>query len=184
MTKQKRCEHPGCPENATVRLTDRAGNSFIYCRYHAADYGGPKSGYRHSRIAGSREGAYYKNPCRSNPTKKQKREKARKASVQRRVAVALAKFLKQANPAMKTAGASIQRLKGGVLKITPIKANTARGGSRGAGYWVEAWDDSGLAGYPYVNRVLPSRAKAEALAAALRRKGYSHVHLKEAGHGS
>jgi hypothetical protein len=59
---------------------------------------------------------------RSNPTKAQKREKARKASVERRVAAALAKFLKQANPAMKTAGAAMQRLKGGVLKITPIKA--------------------------------------------------------------
>ena len=57
-------------------------------------------------------------------TKVQKREKVRKASVQRRVASALAKFLHQANPAMKTAGASIQRLKGGVLKITPIKRRT------------------------------------------------------------
>jgi len=66
------------------------------------------------------------NSSRKNPTKAQKREKSRKASVQRRVAVALAKFLKQANPAMKTAGASIQRLKGGVLKITPIKANRSR----------------------------------------------------------
>jgi len=63
---------------------------------------------------------------RKNPTKAQKREKSRKASVQRRVAVALAKFLKQANPAMKTAGAKVQKLKGGVIKITPIKA-TKRG---------------------------------------------------------
>ena len=54
--------------------------------------------------------------------------RARKAAVDRRVAVALAKFLKQANPAMKTTGASIQRLKGGVLKVTPIKAN--RGSKR------------------------------------------------------
>ena len=63
------------------------------------------------------------NPGRKNPTKAQKREKTRKVSAKRRVAVALAKFLKHANPAMKTAGASIQRLKGGVIKITPIKAN-------------------------------------------------------------
>jgi fibronectin type 3 domain-containing protein len=66
------------------------------------------------------------NIARKNPIKKQKREKARKASVQRRVAVALAKFLKQANPAMKTSGAQVQRLKGGVLKITPIKANAGK----------------------------------------------------------
>ena len=52
--------------------------------------------------------------------------KAHKASVERRVSTSLKKFLKQANPAMKTAGASIQRLKGGVIKITPIKANRAR----------------------------------------------------------
>ena len=67
-------------------------------------------------------------------TKVQKREKVRKASVQRRVASALAKFLHQANPAMKTAGASIQRLKGGVLKITPIKANAGRRDVRGGKY--------------------------------------------------
>ena len=59
---------------------------------------------------------------RKNPTKAQKREKARKASVQRRVAVALAKFLKQANPAMKTAGATVTRLKGGGFTIRPIRA--------------------------------------------------------------
>ena len=63
---------------------------------------------------------------KANPSKAQKREKVRKASVQRRVASALAKFLHQANPAMKTAGASIQRLKGGVIKITPIKANPTK----------------------------------------------------------
>lgn len=69
---------------------------------------------------------------RQNPTKAQKRETVKKASAQRRVAVALAKFLKQANPAMKTSGASIQRLKGGVLKITPIKANA--GGNKTAAF--------------------------------------------------
>jgi hypothetical protein len=62
------------------------------------------------------------NARKSNPTKKQKREKARKASVRRRVAVALAKFLKQANPAMKTEGATVTRLKGGGFTIRPIKA--------------------------------------------------------------
>lgn len=63
------------------------------------------------------------HPTKRNPTKAQKREKARKASVQRRVAVALAKYLKQQNPGTKLAGAKVEKLKGGVLKITPIKAN-------------------------------------------------------------
>lgn len=53
--------------------------------------------------------------------KAQKREKAAKASAKRRVAVALAKFLKQANPAMKTTGATVTRLKGGGFTIRPIK---------------------------------------------------------------
>ena len=65
---------------------------------------------------------YLQKPKRKNPTKAQKREKAKKASVQRRVAVALAKFLKQANPAMKTAGATVTRLEGGGFTIRPIKA--------------------------------------------------------------
>jgi hypothetical protein len=55
-------------------------------------------------------------------TKVQKREKVRKASVQRRVASALAKFLHQANPAMKTSGAKVTKLKGGGFTIRPIKA--------------------------------------------------------------
>lgn len=74
-----------------------------------------------------RAGTQFAGRPRKNPTKAQKLAKARKASVERRVALALAKFLKQANPAMKTAGAALQRLKGGVLKITPIKANAAKG---------------------------------------------------------
>jgi hypothetical protein len=65
--------------------------------------------------------------ARKNPTKARV-SKARKASVERRVASALAGFLKRLNPGMKTSGASIQKLKGGVLKITPIKANAGRGG--------------------------------------------------------
>jgi hypothetical protein len=53
--------------------------------------------------------------------------KARKAAVSRRVASALAGFLRKMNPGTKAAGAKVQRLKGGVLKITPIKANAAGG---------------------------------------------------------
>lgn len=63
---------------------------------------------------------------RSNPTKAQRKTKTRKAATERRVAVALAKYLKQQNPGMKTAGAKVQKLKGGVLKITPIKPARGR----------------------------------------------------------
>jgi hypothetical protein len=59
-------------------------------------------------------------------TKAKAREKSRKASVQRRVALSLAKYLKQVNPSMKTVGAKVQRLARGVLKITPIKAIRGR----------------------------------------------------------
>jgi len=52
-----------------------------------------------------------------------KKEATRKASAKRRVAVALASYLKKVNPAVKLAGARVEKLKGGVLKIPPIKAN-------------------------------------------------------------
>lgn len=105
------------------------------------------------------------NPCCKNPTKAQKREKTRKASVQRRVAVALAKFLKQANPAMKTSGAQVQRLKGGVLKITPIKANAG-----GKYRWtVQRWDDGG---WRRVDPSLDTKAAATRTAAIWRRGGW------------
>ncbi len=61
-----------------------------------------------------------------NPTKAQKRLNASKRSKQKRVAVALRKYLQQQNPGTKLAGAKVEKLKGGVLKITPIKANRAR----------------------------------------------------------
>ena len=61
-----------------------------------------------------------------NPSKKlsklERAVKAKKAAVQRRVASALAKYLKQVNPSGKFVAAKVQKLKGGVLKITPIKA--------------------------------------------------------------
>jgi hypothetical protein len=59
-------------------------------------------------------------------TKTARRARASKRAKHRGIIKSVAALLKKANPAMKTAGASIQRLKGGVLKITPIKANRAR----------------------------------------------------------
>ncbi len=63
------------------------------------------------------------NSARKKPTKAQKRVNASKRSKLKRVAKALKKYLQQQNPGMKLAGAAIQKLKGVVLKITPIKAN-------------------------------------------------------------
>lgn len=80
-----------------------------------------KAGERISLIDGGKRYAISNPASGKKLTKAQKKAKARKASVERRVASALAGFLKKVNPAMKTAGASIQRLKGGVIKITPIK---------------------------------------------------------------
>lgn len=59
-------------------------------------------------------------------TKAQKRAKAKTAATKRRVASALAKYLKVANPGRKLAGARVEKLAGGVLKITPIKVNRGR----------------------------------------------------------
>ncbi len=65
--------------------------------------------------------------ARKNPTKAQKKERTRKASAKRRVATALAVWLKKMNPGAKLAGAKVEKLAGGVLKVTPIRANRARG---------------------------------------------------------
>ena len=65
------------------------------------------------------------NPRRKNLSKAERAVASQKASAKRRIAVALAKYLKQQNPGVKLAGAQIEHLKHGVLKITPIKANAA-----------------------------------------------------------
>jgi len=59
-------------------------------------------------------------------TKAERAVKAQKASAKRRVAVALANYLKKQNPGVKLAGATVEKLKGGALKIKPIKANAAK----------------------------------------------------------
>ena len=55
-------------------------------------------------------GVGYANPGRKNPTKAQKREKAKKLSAKRRIAQALQNFVRKANPAAK-----------GVVKATKVK---------------------------------------------------------------
>jgi len=67
------------------------------------------------------------NPSRRrNPTRAARRLSAKKAATDRRVATALAKYLRAQNPGAKLAGAKVQKLKGGVLKITPVKMNRRR----------------------------------------------------------
>jgi hypothetical protein len=63
-------------------------------------------------------------------TKSQRKQRAKKTAAKTRIAKALRAFLQKQNPGMKLAGAAIQRLKGGVLKITPIKVNRSRGKRR------------------------------------------------------
>lgn len=65
------------------------------------------------------------NPARGR-TKAERAVASQKASAKRRVAVALAKFLRQQNPGAKLAGAKVEKLGGGVIKITPIKMNRGR----------------------------------------------------------
>jgi len=60
-------------------------------------------------------------------TKLQKRVNAAKKSKQKRIAAALKKYLQLQNPGKKIGGAAVQKLKGGALKITPIKGNIAEG---------------------------------------------------------
>jgi hypothetical protein len=70
------------------------------------------------------------NPGHRHLTKTQRMQRAKKTTAKTRIAKALRAFLQKQNPGMKLAGAAIQRLKGGVLKITPIKVNRARGKRR------------------------------------------------------
>ena len=55
-------------------------------------------------------------------TKAQKKVNASKRAKQKRIATALKKFLHAQNPAVKYDGAAIVKLKGGAVRITPIKA--------------------------------------------------------------
>lgn len=69
---------------------------------------------------------------KSNPsggrklTKLQKKVKAARASAKRRVAVALAEYLKQENPGRKIVGARVRKGKGGTRTITPIFAKKGK----------------------------------------------------------
>ena len=59
-------------------------------------------------------------------TKTARREKTRKVSAKRRVAVALKNFLHKANPGRKYAGCKMQRNAGGSITIIPIKVKRSK----------------------------------------------------------
>ena len=59
-------------------------------------------------------------------TKTARREKTRKVSAKRRVAVALQKFLKAKNPGKKYAGCQMRRNPGGSITIIPVKLSKGR----------------------------------------------------------
>ncbi len=69
-----------------------------------------------------------KNPARrgSTMTKKQRSARASRAAKQRGIVKAVKGLLKKTNPSAKITGARVVKLRDGVLKITPIKANRGR----------------------------------------------------------
>ena len=60
------------------------------------------------------------------PTKLQRLLASTKRAKAKRMSVALAKFLKQANPAAKYSGATVRRNKGGSITIVPIKVRRVK----------------------------------------------------------
>lgn len=65
-----------------------------------------------------------------------KRSKRKKPSATKRISASLARWLKKQNPAMRHASAvHVQRLKGGAIKLNPVRrvATVKRGG---ANYWI------------------------------------------------
>lgn len=59
-------------------------------------------------------------------TKKQKSAKASRARKNSGIVKAVRSLLKKTNPSAKITGARVVKLKGGALRITPIKANRGR----------------------------------------------------------
>jgi len=59
-------------------------------------------------------------------TIKQKRARASRAAKNRGIVKAVKGLLKKTNPSAKITGARVVKLRDGVLKITPIKANRGR----------------------------------------------------------
>lgn len=106
-------------------------------------------------------------------TKAERTVRAQKSAAKRRVAVALAKFLKQANPGRKVpVNVRVKRLKGGGFSITPVKANPSR--KRKLKTWA-VYSHSGFKGHVY------GHTKKEAMSEARDRWGdYSGLRVRVA----
>ncbi len=98
-------------------------------KWKAAHYSG-KSTAAIERMLGKLD-ADLKRLMQSNPgrraggqmTKKQRSARASRAAKQRGIIKAVRGLLKKTNPSAKIVGARVVKLKDGVLKITPVKAN-------------------------------------------------------------
>lgn len=100
----------------------------------------------------------------ANPRKKKTR-KGRVKQVEKRVSASLSRWLKKQNPAMKKAAAvRIQKLKGGVIKLIPVRRrNVAQGYYDATGFHPirSSWDyDPDCAGDEYESRP-KKRAKSK-----------------------
>jgi len=89
------------------------------------DYHDTRAGAVRKAARARREEKEYYRP-QKNPSKLQRALMAQKKRTERRVADALAKYLKVQNPGQKVTSAKIQRLKGGVIKITPLQNNPTK----------------------------------------------------------
>ena len=83
------------------------------------DYHDTRAGAVRKAARARREEKEFYRP-RKNPSKLQRALMTQKKRTERRVADALAKYLKVQNPGQKVTSAKIERLKGGVIKITPL----------------------------------------------------------------
>lgn len=115
-----------------------------------------QTGGRNREVITTASGTRLGKPLKAkkNPTKAERAVARQKASAKRRVADALANYLRKQNPAVETVGAKVEKLKGGVLKITPIKLNAA---GRSARYSVSTADSNGEVGQIW------AKTKAQAL---------------------
>jgi hypothetical protein len=92
-----------------------------------------------------------------------------KRAKQKRVAKSLSQYLKQQNPGMRFAGATVEKRKGGAVLITPIKTNSGLHPSYGTS---SSGNSKGKGPY-YVGNYGPIKTlkEAKAIAAMLRRQG-------------
>jgi hypothetical protein len=119
----------------SVTSLHRALQERFGAQYDNSDFSQFKKGYQ--------AGLKAKNMAKRNSAMRPSRATKRTVKkIEKRISAALSRFLKKQNPAFKkAAGVRVQKLKGGVIKLTPIRSNPAtkrqarviRGG---ANYWI------------------------------------------------